>query len=222
MSKRGTFDPNPEDVISMKPIHEGDREYGYKIFELYAKSLNPDLSYLFRQGLSGIILGEPDPKSDPIIRTILQSGDFCRPEDQGELRKGSIVMSPGQYITCNRHSGGYRNLRWFRDVRLQGDFAALLQDDYPDEDTGTIAVAVAGALAMNGYLPSNKKGNIAFKEMKLAAMSEDETHDKPWIAAEVDMYIHQSLISPMPLPHDNKTGYVPLEVLERILEEEDK
>lgn len=224
MSKKSLFIPAKDNIYKMKPVAEGDLEYGYEIFKLYDESFSHDLSTLFRQGISGMVFGESKPISDAEVRSVLNSGILCRPEDQDSIEKGGIRLSPGQFACCARNgrfdnpgTRENRSLRWFTDIRLQGDYKELLQDDYPQEETGTMAVSVANTLAINGIFPGNKQGDFLFHRITIAGMSEDDKHEHPWIAVEFDIRVKSKMIFPTPPPHDNATGYVPISAIRDII-----
>ena len=220
MAKKSSF--LPEDVHQMVPIEEGDQSYGISIVKLYDDCMRIGMRNLFLQGASGMVTGEADPKDVDHIHKIIGSQTFCRPEDHKKLEKGITPTSVGFHIsTIVDHHLIKDSLRWFKAVRFQGDFEKLLGVDFPKEDTGTIAVALAGNMAIAGIVPRDKENCIIMREIKIASMHPDDEHEEPWLAIEFDMYIHNHCFSTIGLPRDIKTGYVPLSALELAVEETD-
>jgi hypothetical protein len=66
--------------------------------------------------------------------------------------------------------------------------------------------------------PGRKTNGIIVREIKIASMHPDKEHKEPWLATEFDIYVHNHFISPMVLPRDIKSGYVPLDALEKLSE----
>jgi hypothetical protein len=100
------------------------------------------------------------------------------------------------------------SLRWYQGVRFRGDFKKILAEDYPVEGTGTVAVTLCGNMAMQGIVPRRKKDGIIIREYTIASMHPDDDHDTPWLAIQIDAYVHSSCILPMGIPRDLETGYV--------------
>jgi len=207
-------------VHQMVPITEGDLTYGYKIVHLYDNCIRHGMGVLFTRGATGMVLGETEPTDEDEIHKVLASQSFSRAEDHSG--KNIPKMSPGLHLNA-MIDNNYINesMRWFKEVRFQGDFLELLGDDAPVEETGTIAVALAGNLALNGIVPRAKTNCMIMREIKLASMAPDEAHEIPWLAIEIDMWIHNTCFSTIGLPRDVKTGYVPLSALELAVEETD-
>lgn len=220
MAKKDTF--APEDVHQMVPIAEGDQTYGIAIVNLYDECMKIGMRGLFLQGASGLIMQEPKPASVEDIHRIISSQMFSRPQDQG-TNVLDMKQSCGFHISALLDRTVLReSLRWFKTVRFQGDFEKLIDpEDYPNEGTGTMAVALAGNMALSGIVPRKKENCIIMREVKIASMHPDEEHDEPWLAVEFDMYVHNSCFSPIGLPRDVKTGYVPLSALKAAVEETD-
>jgi len=217
MAKKDSF--MPEDVHQMVPITEGDQSYGIEIVNLYAKCIEHGMRDLFLRGLTGMVCGENSPKDEDYIHKILASQTFCRPEDQKDQ---GIPLSTGLHISTRiRKATLNDSLRWYKEIRLQGDFIELLGVDAPAEDTGTMAVALAGNLALAGIVPRDKENCIIMREVKIASMGADEDHPEPWLAVEFDMWVHNLCFSTLGLPRDVKTGYVPLSYLRLAAEETD-
>lgn len=209
----------PDETYQLQPVTEGDRAYGYEITGLYGVSMDSVMRGLFAYGLSGMICGETKPKSVEFIHRLLASQEFCRPEDQKE--NGLFALSDGYHISARFDARFYiSSLRWHKQIRFQGDYEALLGADYPNEDTGTMAVCLAGNMALRGILPLKRNDGIMVREMKIASMHADEFHIQPWLAVEFDVYVHNHMFSVLDLPRDLKTGYVPLDSLKKLAEVE--
>ncbi len=174
---------------------------------------------LFCAGATGMICGESKPQTTEFIHKLLASQMFSRPEDHH--KKNLPDTSPGYHVSCKAENVPL-SLRWYRCVRLQGDFQKLLAEDRDAEGTGTMAVALAGNLALSGILPCNRHDSIIVREIKIASMHADEDHKKPWLAIEFDVYVHSRCFSPLGLPREVKTGYVPLKALQGIAESGDE
>jgi len=214
MAKKSVF--SPDEVFQMIPITEGDRDYGYAIVKLYQNSMDFVMESLFRFGATGMICNEREPQTTDFVHKLLAS-QFSRPEDyHGKELPG---MSPGYHVSCKAGSFPH-SLRWYRSIRLQGDFQELLAEDAEHEDTGTMAVTLAGNLALSGVIPHRKNDSIIVREIKIASMHADKKHEKPWLAIEFDLYVHSRCFTPMGLPRMLDTGYVPLDALRGIAESE--
>ncbi len=208
----------PEEVYQLAPITEGDQQYGLTIAKFYSKSMGGVFDDLFLHGITGMICAERDPKSVEFIHKLLASQAFVRPEDYSNVN--SMRMSNGYHISAKFDFRFLsENLRWYKCIRLQGDYEKLIGIDYPNEGTGTMAVCLAGNLALCGVMPIKKHNSIIIREMKIASMHPDKEHEKSWLAAEFDLYIHNYAFSTIGLPRDRKTGYVPLDSLEKAASE---
>lgn len=209
----------PEDVIELVPIVEGNQQYGLELCRLYDKSMHSVLGNMFISGVSGMICGEDSPKSIDFLHKILASKTYSRPEDQSE--NSVPAMSDGYHISTRLDFRFiFKSLRWYRSMRFQGDYAKLLGVDYPHEGTGTMAVCLAGNLALSGVMPKTKDDAVVIREVKIASMHADEEHQEPWLAVEFDVYVHNHSFSMRGLPRDLKTGYVSLEALEQLAKDD--
>ena len=218
MARRDVF--IPEETIQMIPIEEGDQQYGLEICALYDKSMHSLLSNLFIQGVSGVICGEDSPKSIEFLHRLLAAKTYSRPED---WQKGSIpALSDGYHISAKIDFRCMPNesLRWYKSLRFQGDYEKLLGVDYPYEGTGTMAVCLAGNMALAGIMPKAKQDAIIVRDIKIASMHADEAHEKPWLAVEFDVYVHNHSFSTIGLPRDLRTGYVPLDTLKKLAKDD--
>lgn len=199
-----------DDLIQMTPITE-DHEYGYAIFKAYGGSFS-GIFELFSKGASGMCLGNDSPDGMETLLEVMGSGLFSRPEDYQVT--GIPMMSGGSnHVVCEVKSSANNNFRHFRAVRLQANLAELIEADYPKEETGSVAVNVLHALARNGFVPINREHSFVLHKVTINTMLEDDEHEEPWIAVEIDLFAHNHTIIAMPLPYDVETGQVKIDDL---------
>lgn len=190
-------------LITLKNLKE-DYQYGYALQKLYADSFY-GINELFKRGITGIILDEEKPKTLSSTAAIMQSGQFSRPED---YKHGMPMLSGGGHLECRVDLLKRQNFRHYQAIRLQGDFEEVLGEDWPDEDTGTVAVSVMHHLATNGIMPINYTKMITLHALRINGMIPDEDHKEDWIAIEIDIFAHNHTQSPLMLPMQKDTGQI--------------
>lgn len=220
-SKKEKFIPDADKVYQLKPIAEDDYDYGFALMDAYLHTFNiRAIGTMFEHGVIGFVLGSGSLGSKEMLDQLLSSGMYSRPEDwEG---KESPHISGGQYIKNKVIRRSLPNLRWYEKVRFQGDLAKLCHADWPNEGRGSMSVTLLNNLAIQGFVPrkKNNEEGIILDSAKIAVMSPDDEHDKPWYAVEFDLFVHRDCASYIPLPHDSKTGYVPLDFIEDCVKEQ--
>jgi len=203
-----------DELIKMTPVKDDDLRYGYEIFNLYAAS-SLGLWDIFKRGVSGLCLGDDDPKGFEELEKIMGSGMFSRPEDYGHGKINyAPMLSSGTHIRVETKHPAGRSFRSYKAIRLQGDLEALVMDDYPEEGTGTIAVAICHWLARNGYIPCEQKDAFILHSIVIDGMHPDDDHEKPWLAVEIDLYVHNKAHCAIGLPYSKETGFIDISLLE--------
>jgi hypothetical protein len=218
MARKDEFNPPEDQVFQMKTIVEGDYTYGHRMMEAYLKCFDKTaIGRMFEAGVTGMVFGDDHPKGKEFLDEVISSTMYSRPEDYND--KKGVGISGGQFVKTSRQNTYPRSLRYYDEVRFQGDFAKLCDVDWPEEGRGSMAVSLIGNLAIQGFLPRQINDSIILRTVTLAVMGPDDDHEEAWYSVEFDLYVHKDNASYVPLPHDNKTGYVPVDVIEECVKE---
>ena len=196
--------------IQMHPFKAPDLDYGYEVFKIF--NLNSTaFGELFRRGATGLALSEDEPMAIELVREIMADGFFSRPDDYSE--KDIPLVTGGGHVECFIKSGGYVNPNHYDHLRFQGDMQELLEDDWPVEDTGNVAVALCHHLVRAGYGPVKDQKDFIIRAIRLNNMIPDADHDEDWMAVEIDVQARKKARLDFGVPYDAETGMVNLEML---------
>ena len=201
-------------TIDMLPVGvEDNSPYGWDLFNIYEKHFD-GLRKLFRDGITGCCLDAKEPLSTDHVISTISSGLFSIPQDwhKSELPKISGTQWVEAYFKMPRPV----SMRHYRCVRLQGDFARLLEDS-KNEGCGTMAVAALHTLAREGFFPCDRESSFILARTCMAAMGKDKDHEENWLGCEIDLYAYSRTESPVAIPMDMK-GLVDLGRLKQAID----